>query len=66
MALLMPVSWVMKGGIHAPVCIRLWNRSTTWPPSSSTMATSVARAPWPGDMPVVSKSMTAMGGMDGR
>ena len=30
------------------------------PPQTSTAAISVARAPWPGEMPVVSKSMTAM------
>ena len=60
MALVMPVSSVMKGETQAPVCIRLWKRSTTRPCSSSTMATSVALAPWAGVMPVVSKSMTAI------
>jgi hypothetical protein len=63
MALLMPVSSVMKGGIHAPAFIRLWKRSRMRPWSSSTIATSVARPPPSGDMPVVSKSMTAIGPM---
>ena len=45
MALVMPVSCVMKDGTQVSAFIRLWKRSTTRPPSSSTMATSVARAP---------------------
>ena len=60
MALVMPVSWVMKGGIGTPVFIRLWKRSTMRPPSVITMATSVARSPRVGETPVVSKSMAAM------
>ncbi len=60
MAGVMPVSWMMKGGSQAPVLMRLWNRSTGRPSSMSTMATSVARAPCEGVMPVVSKSMTAI------
>ena len=64
MALVMPVSPVMNEGIHAPVFIRLWKRSTTIPPCSSTMATSVARSPIWGEMPVVSKSITAMRELD--
>jgi hypothetical protein len=59
MALLMPVSCSMKGGTQAPLFIRLWKRPTICPSSTSTTAISVARAPWAGDMPVVSKSMTA-------
>ena len=59
-ALVMPVSWVMKPGTRTPAFIRLWKRSTTRSPSSITMATSVARSPIAGEMPVVSKSMTAM------
>jgi hypothetical protein len=58
-ALLMPVSCSMKGGTQAPLFIRLWKRPTISPPWTSTAATSVARAPIAGDMPVVSKSMTA-------
>ena len=33
MALVMPVRPVMKGGMRTPAFIRLWNRSTTRPPS---------------------------------
>ena len=65
MALLMPVSCSMNGGMGTPVRIRLSKRSTTCSPSMSTMATSVVRAPWAGVMPVVSKSMTAMGAATG-
>jgi hypothetical protein len=59
-ALVMPVSCVMNEGMRTPAFIRLWNRSTTRPPSIITIATSVARSPIAGEMPVVSKSMTAM------
>ena len=63
MALLMPVSCSMNGGTQAPLFIKLWKRPTTCPSSTNTAAISVARAPCAGDMPVVSKSMTAMVGM---
>ena len=51
-ALLMPVYDSMNGGMRTPAFISDWNRSTTWSPSISTMATSVARSPWVGDRPV--------------
>ena len=60
-ALVMPVSCVMNAGMRTPGFIRLWKRSTTAPFSVSTMATSVGRSPSAGEMPVVSKSMMAMG-----
>jgi hypothetical protein len=55
----MPVNDSMKDEIRTPAFIRLWKRPTTSPPSSITMATSVARSPMVGERPVVSKSMTA-------
>ena len=65
-AFVMPVSCSMNGGTQAPLRIRLWNRPTISPPRTSTAATSVARAPIAGDMPVVSKSMTATVSRDGQ
>ena len=59
MALLMPVSCSMNGGTQAPLFMRLWKRPTMAPSCTNTAAISVARAPWLGDMPVVSKSITA-------
>ena len=64
-ALLMPVNDSMNAEMRTPAFIRRWNRSTTRSPSSSTIATSVARSPIRGERPVVSKSMTAVRGMRG-
>jgi hypothetical protein len=51
-------AWISPG-IGTPGFIRLWNRSTIRLPATNTTATSVGRAPWAGESPVVSKSMTA-------
>jgi hypothetical protein len=58
----MPVYASMNAGMRTPAFISDWKRSTTLPSSTRAMATSVARSPIAGERPVVSKSMTAMGG----
>jgi hypothetical protein len=44
MALVMPVSCVMNGGMRTPAFIRLWNWSTTRPPSTHDGHLGGARA----------------------
>ena len=59
-SLLMPVKFSINGGMRWPGFTRLLHCSTTSPPSSSTMPTSMTR--WCAAMPpVVSRSMQATG-----
>ena len=58
MALVIPVSTAMKGGISVPGSTRVWNSPSTSPPRTLTAPISVIIEPDVGEPPVVSRSTT--------
>ena len=58
MALVMPVSTAMNGGISVPGSTSVWNSPRTSPPRTFTAPISVIIEPEVGEPPVVSRSTT--------